>query len=195
MKSENRKITIKRVMRALGSAIFGLIWLVLAPSAVLAQMPIMPVHTGEPPEQSIYLEGGGNAILASLNYDILFENNFGIRMGISGQPSSRNNTHPNRRTSYDRLRDTPFFFFVLMGNYFIGEGSNKLELGAGLLLGEIEDDFEWNRPGPTSATFTVGYRFMPQENRFPVFRIGATPLFDFKGNSHLRFGVSLGFKI
>jgi len=175
--------------------LLALMWIVLVPVSGLAQIPIMPVDAGEPPEQSIYIEGGGNAILLSLNYDILFENNFGIRMGISGQPTRRDRYTGNRRSSYDSLRDTPFLFVVVMANYFVGEGSNKLEVGGGFLLGEIEEDFEWDRPGPTAATFTFGYRFMPQESSFPVIRAGVTPMFDFRGNTHVRFGLSLGIKI
>jgi len=149
----------------------------------------------EEPFQSLYLEGGGNGIYFSLNYDLKASNNFGFRFGISGIPAWPQTSHTQRERNLNILGESPYFFSVLMGNYFIERERKYLELGAGLLLGEILDNDEWNRPGPSAATFTIGYRYFNERRWHPTFKAGLTPMIDFNGNAYLRFGISVGIML
>jgi hypothetical protein len=79
---------------------------------------------------------------------------------------------------------------LLMGHYLIGKRSHKLELGTGVLLGDV-DHVEWKFPHPPGATFTIGYRYLPESKGKLTFRAGFTPLIS-NGKFHPRFGISLG---
>lgn len=166
----------------------------LIPHTLYAQLPYMPQTDVSVPDQSIYLEAGGNGILFSMNYDLRFENNFGFRLGISGLPQTSSDNN-NGRTDWDDFRDTPFIFSVIMGNYFIGNKTSSLELGAGLVLGDVYDDENWNYPLPNATTFTIGYRYMNEKKWHPTFKAGLTPMIGFNGKAHMRFGISIGVMI
>ena len=169
-----------------------LIFFLLMPSLSVAQLPAGPQQVSDPPLQTIYLEAFGNAVLFSLNYDLVFDNRYGLRLGFGAMPQSGDELS-GRQQPLLSFADSPYYFAVIMGNYFIGSGNDRLELGGGFLLGEVTEEDEWDRPGPTAATFTLGYRYMPPEGRGVLLRFGATPIFEFSGNFHLRFGASIGW--
>ena len=83
----------------------------------------------------------------------------------------------------------------LMGNYFIGDGSHKFELGAGpaIVNASASTDFGTFDESGTFlfGTATAGYRFQPNDGGF-VFRIGFTPLFGSTGFLPWA-GLSLGY--
>ena len=166
----------------------------LIPGTLYAQLPYMPQTDVNVPDQSIYLEAGGNGILFSMNYDLLFQNNFGFRLGISGLPQTSSDNN-NGRTDWDDFRDTPFIFSVIMGNYFIGNHTSSLELGAGIVLGDVYDDENWDYPLPNATTFTIGYRYMSEKKWYPTFKAGLTPMIGFNGKAYMRFGISIGVMI
>lgn len=165
------------------------------PGSAFSQLPYTPQTTFNVPDQSLYVEAGGNGILFSMNYDLRFENNFGFRLGVSGVPAFSSN-HRNRDSrSWDDFRDTPFIFSVIMGNYFIGEGTSSLELGAGVVIGQIYEKENWKRPEPDAATFTIGYRYINRKKWYPTFKAGFTPMVNFNGNAYMRIGISVGLMI
>lgn len=163
------------------------------PSMLYAQLPYMSQTNVSFPDQSIYLEVGGNGITYSMNYDLRFENNYGLRLGISGYPPTDSDRIENR--SYQDFRDNQFLFAVIMGNYFIGNETNSLELGAGVVLGNVDDKENWSFPLPNATTFTVGYRYMNRKKWHPTFKAGLTPMVGFNGKTHMRVGISIGFMI
>ncbi|MFO7845069.1 MAG: hypothetical protein R6V27_00800 [Balneolaceae bacterium] len=173
---------------------FIILYLVL-PRSSFAQLPYAPQTDFSVPDQSIYFEAGGNGILFSMNYDLRFDNNFGFRLGISGVPSDLTNDRNQTGQDWHDFRDTPFIFSVIMGNYFVGEGTSSLELGAGAVIGQIYDKENWTRPEPNAATFTVGYRYMNRKKWYPTVKAGITPMVTFKGEAYMRFGFSVGVMI
>jgi hypothetical protein len=116
---------------------------VLLSGAAMAQPPASP--------NSIFFELGGNGIFYSVNYDRLFTESFGARVGFG----------------YVSAFGVPLAAsFPLMAYRLIGSGSNKLELGLGacvILQNEPtsfslngSDHFEGNL---VLGTTTVGYRY------------------------------------
>ncbi|WP_340103940.1 hypothetical protein [Rhodohalobacter sp. 8-1] len=183
------------VRKTVLSSIYFVIGCVL-PSMLHAQLPYMPETNVSIPDQSIYFEAGGNGIVYSMNYDLRFENNFGFRVGISGVPSgTTTDRNRNENSNWYNFRDTPFLFSVIMGNYFAGTETNSLEFGAGVVIGEIYDKERWNRPEPTAATFTIGYRYMNRKKWYPTFKAGLTPMVTFDGQAYMRVGISIGLMI
>jgi hypothetical protein len=117
---------------------------------------------------SLYVELLGNAGLYSFNYDRLFTHNIGARVGFS-----------YLHTSEDIIfREMTFYLFPVSVNYFVGEGSSKLELGAGMTI--ISGSFDFiGIQGSGSAVIPnliIGYRYQPEDGGL-LFRIGFTPLF------------------
>lgn len=160
------------------------------PCMLYAQLPYMPHDNVSIPDQSIYFEAGGNGIIFSMNYDLRFENNFGFRVGVSAFPQRSTNTDRND------FSENPFLFSVIMGNYFIGTETSSLELGAGIVIGEIYNNKEdWRYPEPNAATFTIGYRYMNRQKWHPTIKAGLTPMIGFNGKAHMRVGVSIGVMI
>jgi len=108
---------------------------------------------------SIYLELGGNCVFYSINYDRLFSNHIGARVGANFFLLPIDKT-------------TAFGYFVVMQIiYLIGNGNSRLELGGGVnYLNEKDGDSIW---GPS---FIIGYRYQPTNGGF-VFRIGFTPTY------------------
>lgn len=190
----NTEFARKEKMRYKWLPVFGFILLLLFPALLAAQLPERPPVIEDAPVQSIYLEAGGNGILLSLNYDLVFSNNYGIRLGVSGVPRRMGTGADSSQPLLD-MADSPYFFAIIMGNYFAGSGNNNLELGGGLLLGEVLDENEWDRPGPTAATFTAAYRYLNREEGGITLRAGITPMIEFSGGLHLRFGVSVGWTL
>lgn len=172
----------------------SMIFCFLIPHLLYAQLPYMPQRDVSIPDQSIYFEAGGNGIVFSMNYDLRFNNNFGFRLGISGLPQTSSDNN-NGRTDWDDFRDTPFITSVIMGNYFIGNRTSSLELGAGLVLGDIYDEDNWSYPLPNATTFTIGYRYMSKKKWHPTFKAGLTPMIGFNGKAHMRVGISIGVMI
>ncbi len=142
---------------------------------------------------AIYVEGLGQGILYSVNYDHRLTPHIGLRAGFT---SWSNRSIPNFLFETGELK---FTGFPIMVNYLSGEGTSHLELGIGVIPAIISfpgrDIFFGTKfEGEASTvlgTVTLGYRSQPQDGSF-VFRIGLTPLFTFKQAS-LTGGLSLGF--
>lgn len=135
--------------------------IVLLAGAAMAQSPVAP--------NTVYLEGAGNGLIYSANYDRLLTGSFGGRVGFS----------------YISPEQVSVVTFPLMAYYLIGSGSNKLELDLGAcvilqpdnqsfsFMSSLDDEFKGNG---VLGTATVGYRYQRAEGGF-VFRAGLTPFF------------------
>lgn len=151
----------------------------------------------EAAKNGIYLELLGNGIIYSVNYERFFNEQFSIRAGF-GTFS---------------VGGTFFFFplainmttFPILGNYFYGSGSNKLELGAGVLLGstKIVSGFDNDRDQRSTIfdlTAFTGYRYQNPNGGF-IFRAGLTPFLTLSGGDEenrekgfaLSGGISFGY--
>lgn len=140
--------------------------------------PRLPPPAGRP--QSIYFEMFGSGFFYSLNYDRMFSNSVGGRIGVMYFPAgSQNETH---------------FMLPIMVNYLVGASSHKMEMSAGLLAilssTEIGDVYGSGQGAGVIGTLFYGYRYQPQNRGF-LFRIGLTPMFS-KRRTLLWGGMSLG---
>jgi len=157
-------------------------------------MPIAP--------NAIYLELLGNGLFYTINYDRLLSPDVGIRVGFGYLGLGAGNsttTNPDGTTS-DNSISARFIVVPATLNYFICSqdhrgrvGSNKWELGLGILYINVSVDF-FGFQGTGSVigeTATVGYRYQAYDGGF-IFRIGFTPVYIVS-----RFqpwgGLSLGF--
>ena len=135
--------------------------IMLLSSAAIAQSPTS--------SNSVYLELLGNGLFYSINYDHLFTESFGGRVGAGYISPAWVSTGT----------------FPLMAYYLIGSGNSKLELGLGanvILQPENQsfsfasaEDEEFEGTG-VLGTATVGYRYQRAEGGI-VFRVGLTPFF------------------
>jgi hypothetical protein len=163
---------LTRIMRLMVSAI---IIVVIFNVALLPQLR----------PNSIYFEALGNGGLYSVNYDRLFTDNFGGRLGLM------------------YLSEVDIFFvaaediliFPATLNYFIGE-KHKLELGAGVVFASVSNTrafgFKSDSDGSNIVgTATIGYRYQKPDGGF-LFRVGFTPLFGSEGIEPWG-GISLGY--
>lgn len=134
---------------------------------------------------SIYLELLGNGIIYSINYDRMFSENVGGRIGFTYFPA----------VSAIFTSTEDIFVVPLLLNVFVGDGDSRLELGAGIVyaqatLSTIFSDQKEDASG-MAETITIGYRYQERTGGL-VFRIGFTPFFRF-GEGFMPFGgVSVG---
>jgi hypothetical protein len=126
---------------------------------------------------SLFIEGGGPGLLYSLNYELLFDDDFGIRVGFSYQalrpaPSSiggSGNASP-------RLITVP-----ILATYLASFGSSALELGGGATVVRAEaaasgSGLAVSGPGTTVlGTAIMGYRRQPFDGGLQL-RIGIEAL-------------------
>ena len=122
-----------------------------------------------------YLELGGNGGLYSLNYERFLSPDFSIRAGFASYSGE----------SWWGDEETSVTTFPLLGNYFYGNGSNRLELGAGILLGSKKVKSGWGEEMNRSSTIfdltaVVGYRYQKPAGGF-IFRAGFTPFYALSG--------------
>ena len=138
---------------------------------------------------AIYLEGLGQGILYSINYDHRLTPHFGLRAGF---------TSWSIPLVFFTVSELKFTGFPIMANYLTGEGTSHLELGIGVVAARVSvqgqgtflgAEFEAGK-SVVLGTATLGYRAQPKDGGF-VFRIGLTPLFTFSG-VQLFGGLSLG---
>ncbi|RPI75166.1 MAG: hypothetical protein EHM47_03370 [Ignavibacteriales bacterium] len=144
--------------------------------------------TGNPQSKpnSIYFEALGNGGLYSVNYDRLFTESFGGRIGFSYLSEIS--------LIFSSIND--FLSVPITLNYFLGNGSHKFELGAGVVYASFSGGdflgFETNSGSSNVAgTATIGYRYQKADGGF-LFRAGFTPLFNNEGFFPFG-GISFGF--
>lgn len=144
---------------------------------------------------SVYLEILGNGGVYSLNVERKLGSNFYGRVGVGSWTSE----------NFLDFGESSFVTFPVMGNMLFGNGSNKLEIGAGFLFGShsFESAFgEENDRKNTifSLTGVAGYRYHHPAGGFMA-RVGLTPFLDLTGDENaypdtglfLSGGVSVGY--
>lgn len=133
---------------------------------------------------SVYFEVLGNGGLYSINYDRLFTENLGGRIGVMYFNADW----------FAFFNDVDIFLIPITLNYCIGTGKHKLELGAGGVIGLVNAGFFGSNPTSGSGvvwTGTIGYRYQKNNGGF-MWRIGFTPLFNSK--DFLPWGgISMGY--
>jgi hypothetical protein len=163
-------------------------------SNAFGQIPERP-NTYEIPQQSLYLELGGNGLIYSLNYDVLFKSGYGIRLGSSYLFTDRQKPFGEQRERfYSGFRESNAILGIIMGQKMFGKGSSKAEFGGGLLFGTIYDSEEWDFIEPPGLTFTAGYRLYPSDSGRFTFKAAFTPVITKEG-FHPYFGISFGLTL
>lgn len=171
------------------SKLFIFLFLFVTTGSLKGQ-PFEKPSTYEIPQQSVYTELGGNGLVYSLNYDVLFQNGYGVRLGGTYLGSNWIDIG-ERRGPYRRISSANSFFGLVMGLKMIGEKSSKAELGAGLLFGSVDDSEDWNYIKPPGLTLTAGYRYYPVDSGKFTFKAAFTPVITRQG-IYPHFGISFG---
>ena len=166
-----------------------LLCLLLLTEWAQAQLPSRPNPSTDIPQQSVYLELGGNGIYYSLNYDVLFSSGWGFRLGGGYYPPFL-----SERDYISNVDDTNAFLGLVMGQRSFGVKAHKLEVGAGLLFGTIYEKAKWDAIEPPGASFSLGYRYYPEESSRVTFKAAFTPVIS-KSGFHPRVGISLGITL
>jgi hypothetical protein len=133
---------------------------------------------------SIYLEFMGNGGLYSLNYDRLFTEDFGARIGFMYFETEE----------FFFWTDIELFLIPVTINYLPGSKNHKFELGIGpvIVFGSAGIfGLESASGSGIGGTATIGYRYQPADGGF-LFRIGFTPYFGFD-EFHPTGGLSIGY--
>lgn len=134
-------------------------------------------------KNSVYVELAGNGLLYTVNYDRFFTPKITGRVGVMRAGVS----------------DVSLTAIPLMGNYLVGSGGHKLELGLGPQILRVGIDVEggdgfagFDEEVTTIAgSATIGYRYQSMDGGF-VFRVGFTPMFSQFGFQPWA-GLSLGY--
>lgn len=148
-----------------------------------------PPSKAEIPQQSVYVELGGNGLYYSLNYDVLFQSNWGFRLGGSVYPPVFSDQNHNQIDE-----GSTAFLGLIMAHRTLGETAHKLEVGGGVLFGTIYDHEKWDFIEPPGATFSIGYRYYPVESSHFTFKAAFTPVITQTG-FHPRIGISFGITL
>lgn len=172
-----------RVHSVLIALFAGLFVVTLAPDSLLAQDT-----TNTFIRNAIYVEGLGQGVLYSVNYDHLFTRHVDLRVGFT---SWSIDLIPSVGRSY-------FTGVPLMVNYIVGGHINHIETGIGAIVGFTS----WHRqlfggsqfnPGSSAVlgTATIAYRGETPGGG-PMVRLAFTPFFTFKRIVPYA-GISLGY--
>ena len=123
---------------------------------------------------SIFLEGGGSGLAYSLNYERIFENDFGLRVGFSYLSISA--------TAGSASANATVWTVPVMANYVgLSSGNHALELGGGATVIGFSGaasgfGVSASASGPAVlGTAILGYRRQPPNGGFQ-FRIGVEAL-------------------
>ena len=145
-----------------------------------------PEHAYNQTISTFYLEAGGNATFASINYDLTLGNNYGVRVGAS--PGLFLVDHENDDPEFDYNYD----FVGLIGAYKLhGIGPHKWETGIGVVFGESITPRDDNYPSVPAIALNVGYRFVTNKKRGLSLRGMFTPSIS-KNGIIPWFGASIG---
>ncbi len=136
-------------------------------------------------KKNFYIEGGGNALIFSVNYDARFQkrtDGFGYRIGIGGFTSLDLNSGGRS------LLAVP-----VQINYLAGKGAHFFEAGLGATYST--DGFWENesiqKKTPILGTITFGYRYQPVSSGLLI-RVGMTPFFGVKKNIEYHYDQATG---
>jgi|TARA_B100000959_G_C14843901_1_gene567229 hypothetical protein len=139
-----------------------------------------------PQANTVYFELFGNGLLYSVNYDRMITDNISVRAGYGGLSVSSAST----------MEDVKITMMPVLGNYLMGGGNHKLEIGAGIVLvsvdysDNIEDvDFSLGADG-SIPTGNLGYRYQKPEGGL-FFKASLCPFF--ADEMVTSFGLGIGW--
>jgi len=145
--------------------------------------------------KTIFVEGLGNGILISGNFDIRLKSDrndgFGLRAGIGGGSMSGTDFNGN-------YANVGLLTFPLSVNYIVGNRRSGFESGLGItplyVSATTSTSGEFFQGSGFGATgfLNIGYRFQPIKKGV-MFRVNWAPAFGAQGFQSDWFGVSLGF--
>lgn len=146
--------------------------------------------------KNVFVEGLGNGLLISANYDMRFKrgasDGLGFRVGIGGgsvEGYTSNNDYINGNV----------MTFPLSVNYLAGKRRSYFEAGLGITpvfvnadLAIFEDEIYSGKGWGAAGFINVGYRFQPIRNGV-MFRLDWTPAITSEGFFPGFFGASLDY--
>jgi hypothetical protein len=144
-----------------------------AVAAALCATPALAEERGA--NNSVFIEGGGPGLLYSLNYELLFDDDFGLRVGFSYQSLSAT------ASSGSGTASVSFITVPILASYLVSFGSSALELGGGATLIRADGAASGNGlavSGPGTnvvGTAIMGYRRQPFDGGLQL-RIGIEAL-------------------
>jgi hypothetical protein len=172
-------------------SLFFLVAFLATGSACLAQDSAAPVSRSN----ALFLELLGNGGVYSVNYERMWNDHLGLRIGygIWNSPILFEGTAP------DQYQTVP-----VSVSYLLGSGERKLEFGGGVTLGRgtfDRDQYDRRDFSFRSLTAIVGYRSHPPGRGY-LFRAGVTPFYSFDDGDEaypdpgftLSAGVSFGYR-
>jgi hypothetical protein len=161
----------------------ALSWFAATSARAQQVYPPPPGPPADTAKNTLFVEGLGNGLIYSVNYERFVAPRFAIRIGaeyLGGTFGSSSET-------------ISLGLFPLMGTYLVGEGTHHAELGAGLTVATTDADLDdlGDIDAAVVPTATLGYRYQKPEPGF-IFRIGFTPVMI--GDRILPWGgISLGY--
>lgn len=128
------------------------------------------------PKNSLYLEVGGSGLIYSINYDRVIQDRFSVRAGAAVYGDSG-------------------FFVPVLGNYLLGKGNSRLELGLGIAAFSITFGFFDSEEEVSRILGTASFAYRYQKPGGGIFgKAGFTPLFNGSGVLPW-FGASIGYTL
>ena len=144
---------------------------------------------------TIYFELFGNGLVYSINYDRIVANNISVRAGYGGLSISNLTTND---TGLPLTEDIKITMIPILGNYLMGGGNHKLEIGGGVVMismdysGNIADiDFKIGADGAV-PTGNIGYRYQKPEGGF-FFKASLCPFFGEEMITSIGLGLGYSF--
>lgn len=164
------------------------IFFALSVTANSQPLPNRPASSDNP-TQSVYIEFGGAGTFYTANYDVIFDNGWGFRLGGAYLPEEIYRSQYSKSSYYG----TDLLVILLMGEYITGNGPNKFESSLGIMLGESNlKDADIAVPDPPGLAASFGYRYLPTQAGKVTFKAAFTPVIA-DGRIYPKFGVSIGF--
>ncbi|MEE2709006.1 MAG: hypothetical protein VYA69_05360 [Gemmatimonadota bacterium] len=155
---------------------------------LLAMLFLLLSSSAQAQNNSIFLEGGGNGAVYSLNYERVIDGKIGLRGGWS------------RIELTDELDSSAKYnvqFIPVIGTLMWG-GDHRLEIGGGVTFVRVDGTISIGGSNFTGSgsgnvqTGVAGYRYQKSDSRGLLFRASYTPI-RISGSLVHWGGVSLGY--
>lgn len=175
--------------------LLALPFFVLIPVTTSAQYFEKPVQNEDSRfMSSMYIEVGGNAIIASANYELIIDRSYAIRLGMAPGVFLSWNIEDDGPDSYYNRDNNMDFVGVVSASRFFGKNKNKIETGIGFVFGDSNREQDSKIPRANGLSFTLGYRYMSLSERGLALKFGFTPIINSEGISPW-LGASIGLSL
>ncbi len=181
---------MKNPIHLLAALVFVLI--PVGSSAQYFEKPVQNVDTRF--MSSMYVEVGGNAIIASVNYELIIDRNYAVRLGMAPGVFLSWNIEDNGEDSYYNRDETMDFVGLVSASKFFGSRKNKIETGIGFVFGDSHREKGSKIPRANGLSFTLGYRYMSLSERGLALKFAFTPIINSDGFSPW-VGASIGLSL